>query len=194
MENMNTLKKTITRNDNTTNPAFRHTYNFHQRPQWEGQPALISAYTNFHGEVPELPKYVPKYQVTPETATLASRHGSSPYSFYATAKKEGVLPDGRATYRFSGSAAGLPDAAATASAGAVTQKVSSSTLGSSGLPPVQYKSYLTEYVDEYREPVEQLDTMRTLTHKYNTVGGTRVTKRSTRSDGLPKYESRVVAF
>lgn len=39
-----------------------------------------------------------------------------------------------------------------------------------------------------------MDTLKTLTHKFGTLGGTRVTQRSVRSDGLPKYETRVVAF
>lgn len=54
------------------------------------------------------------------------------------------------------------------------------------------QSYLTEYVDEYREPLEQLDTQRSLTLKYGTTGGYRTTQRSTRSDGQPKYQTRCV--
>ncbi|PNW76434.1 hypothetical protein CHLRE_11g467582v5 [Chlamydomonas reinhardtii] len=183
-----TLKST-TRVDNSTNPNFKHTSTFHTRGQWtpESPPPLTSTYTIFHGERPELPRYVPKYAVSPETAALTSRHGSSPYSFRATAERAGSTPDGRATYRFSGLPAGV-------SPYSTGTKLSSSTLGSSGLPPVQYKSYLTEYVDEYREPLEQLDTQRSLTLKYGTTGGYRTTQRSTRSDGQPKYQTRVVAF
>lgn len=98
-----TLKST-TRVDNSTNPNFKHTSTFHTRGQWtpESPPPLTSTYTIFHGERPELPRYVPKYAVSPETAALTSRHGSSPYSFRATAERAGSTPDGRATYRFSG--------------------------------------------------------------------------------------------
>ncbi|GIL60134.1 hypothetical protein Vafri_14778 [Volvox africanus] len=172
-----------TRVDNSLNPNVRHIYSFHTREQW---PQPSSSYTVFHGERPELPPYIPKYTITPGTAALASRHGSSPYSFRATAERVGSAPDGSATYRYSSSSTG----------GSLngTGKLFSNTLGSSGLPPVAYKSYITEYVDEYREPVAHLDTLKTLTQKFNTTGGTNVTKRSTRSDGLPKYESRVVAF
>ncbi|PNH10999.1 hypothetical protein TSOC_002198 [Tetrabaena socialis] len=137
-----------------------------------------STYTVFHGEAPPLPAYVPKYQTNLSTA-LPSRHGSSPYSFSATAAKVGTGPDGRPSYRYGAGA--LPK---------LEPKVSSNTLGSSGLPPL----YSTEYVDEYREPVEHLDTLKTLTQKFDTTGGYRVTQRSTRSAGEPKYESRVVAF
>ncbi|GFR46184.1 hypothetical protein Agub_g7713 [Astrephomene gubernaculifera] len=172
-----------TRVDNSTNPNFPHIYSFHTREQW---PQPSSTYTVFHGDTPELPVYIPKYTVTPATAALASRHGSSPYSFRATAEKVGTDSEGRTTYRYSGSPSNAPSSS--------SSKPFSSTLGSSGLPPVAYKPYLTEYVDEYREPVEHMDTLKTLTQKFNTTGGTRVTKRSTRSDGLPKYETRVVAF
>lgn len=163
-----------TRVDNSANPNFRHLYQFHTREQW---PQPSSSYTVFHGERPELPPYVPKYSITPATAALASRHGSGLYSFKATAERVGSASDGRATYRYSGSwGSGALDGS--------TGKLSSSTLGSSGLPPVAYKvslrhwllclwpaclppshgpipsatlsplqQYLTEYVDEYREPV-----------------------------------------
>ncbi|EFJ40862.1 hypothetical protein VOLCADRAFT_107926 [Volvox carteri f. nagariensis] len=143
--------------------------------------SVIAFYANL-----SKPKHIRFIAALYASAALASRHGSSPYSFRATAERVGSAPDGRATYRYSG-----PSATGSLSG---TGKPLCNTLGSSGLPPVAYKSYLTEYVDEYREPVAHLDTLKTLTQKFNTTGGTNVTKRSTRSDGLPKYESRVIAF
>ncbi|KXZ41254.1 hypothetical protein GPECTOR_602g681 [Gonium pectorale] len=85
-----------TRVDNSTNPAFAHTYTFHSREQW---PQPSSTYTVFHGDAPPLPPYVPKYTITPGAAALTSRHGSSPNSYRATAERVGTAPDGRATFR-----------------------------------------------------------------------------------------------
>ncbi|GLC51809.1 hypothetical protein PLESTB_000550700 [Pleodorina starrii] len=167
-------------------------YSFHTREQW---PQPSSSYTVFHGERPELPVYIPKYTITPSTAALASRHGSSPYSFRSTAERVGSAPDGRATYRYSAASTGPSlTSPGTGASWSGTGKEYSNTLGSSGLPPVVYKSFSTEHRDEYREPVAHLDTLKTLTQRFGTIGGTNVTKRSTRSDGQPKYESRVVAF
>ncbi|GLC69522.1 hypothetical protein PLESTF_000841300 [Pleodorina starrii] len=141
----------ITRVDNSTNPNFRHMYSFHTREQW---PQPSSSYTVFHGERPELPVYIPKYTITPSTAALASRHGSSPYSFRSTAERVGSAPDGRATYRYSAASTGPSlTSPGTGASWSGTGKEYSNTLGSSGLPPVVYKSFSTEHRDEYREPV-----------------------------------------
>lgn len=172
--------------DSNNGSSLRHTQNFHSRPQW---PDPVSTYTVFHGEEKPLPTYTPKYFTSKDTAALAGRYDPNLNGFRATAERTGFGADGRPQYRFGG-----VGAASTVPTSATGRYVQTNTLGSSGLPPVPYKSYLTEYVDEYREPVSHMDTLRTLTTKFNTTGGTRVTGRSTRSDGLPRYESRVVAF
>lgn len=154
---------------------FQHTCRFHLDPTRE-----LSTYTVFHGDDKPLEVCAPRYTRTPGIAALTSRNSG----FKATAQQF-VGHDGRASYRFN---------APEGSSGQSSMRITSNTLGSSGLPPVQYKAYSTQYRDEFREPVEHLDSQKALTQKFSTLGGTQVTKRSTRSDGLPVYETRVVAF
>ena len=114
---------------------FQHTHRFHLDPTRE-----LSTYTVFHGDEKPLEGYAPRYTRTPGVAALTSRNAG----FNATAQQF-VGADGRSLYRFNAA----PDGASDRN----SMRFSSNTLGSSGLPPVQYKAYSTEYVDEFREPV-----------------------------------------
>jgi hypothetical protein len=56
------------------------------------------------------------------------------------------------------------------------------------LPPVQYKSFLAEYADEYRNPQVKTETLKQLTMTHNTLKASKPTAR------WPPYDTKVKAW
>jgi len=84
-------------------------------------------------------------------------------------------------------------------------------LSQSGLPPTQYKSWLTEYIDEYRTPKERKENLETLTIRHGTQDALKTSRYqfqgyphafktyspsslTNRGQVMPNYESRLQAF
>ncbi|GAX76901.1 hypothetical protein CEUSTIGMA_g4347.t1 [Chlamydomonas eustigma] len=81
----------------------------------------------------------------------------------------------------------------------------------SGLPPLQYKAWTTEYVDEYRGPIARKENLKTLTLTHGTSDALRSSRYqfqgyphtfksyapsslTQKGQNMPNYESRVNAF
>mmetsp|Transcript_11163 Transcript_11163/g.20192 ORF Transcript_11163/g.20192 Transcript_11163/m.20192 type:complete len:206 (-) Transcript_11163:1091-1708(-) len=194
-----------------------HTRNFQEPFTWGKESSDIpsrssTTYTVFHNDVGSEErmlasghKYVPPYlKGTIQHVTARARDDLHQVGFKAVSQKftdeEGVV-----TYRFGHLApqSTIPPPYSTFSGEIYKNGVKNSSGGlvlsgsrgiSSPLPPTQFKAWTTENKDEYRAPVDALNTLSSLTLKYNTTGGVPKTQTSLRSNGMPGYPSNVTAF